>query len=63
MLFNLFTSSVYSIPKFNEFLCHHLKQVAGALEMLLGAQGRKIRIVERYDDSFKMLSDFKHGDN
>ena len=38
------------------------KQVAGVLEMLLGAQGRKIKIVEKFDDSFKMLSDFKHED-
>jgi hypothetical protein len=36
------------------------KQVAGALEMLLGAKGRKIKIVEKYDDSFKRLSDFKN---
>ena len=39
------------------------KQVASALEMLLGAQGRKIKIVERYDDTFKMLSEFKHEEN
>lgn len=38
------------------------KQVAGVLEMLLGAQGRKIKIVEKFDDSFKMLSDFQHED-
>ncbi|MEI9946057.1 MAG: hypothetical protein WDN26_17775 [Chitinophagaceae bacterium] len=34
------------------------KQVAGALEMLLGAQGRKIRIVEKFDDSFKELREY-----
>lgn len=39
------------------------KQVAGALEMLLGAQGRKIKIVEKFDDSFKELSEFTHSDN
>jgi hypothetical protein len=39
------------------------KQVSGALEMLLGAQGRKIKIVDKYDDSFKMLSDFRHEEN
>ncbi|HMU47934.1 MAG TPA: hypothetical protein PKC72_16295 [Chitinophagaceae bacterium] len=34
------------------------KQVAGALEMFLGSQGRKIKIVEKFDDSFKALHDY-----
>ena len=34
------------------------KQVAGALELMLGANGRKIKIVEKFDDSFKELKDY-----
>lgn len=34
------------------------KQVAGALEILFDAKGRKIRIVEKFDESFKALQDF-----
>jgi len=34
------------------------KQVAGALELMLGAKGRKIKIVENFDDSFKALKEF-----
>ncbi len=34
------------------------KQVAGALELMLGAQGRKIKIVEKFDDSFKALKEY-----
>ena len=33
------------------------KQVAGALEMILGAQGRKIKVVEKFDESFKTLKE------
>ena len=33
------------------------KQVAGALELMLGAQGRKIKIVEKFDESFKSLKE------
>ncbi len=39
------------------------KQVAGALEMILGAQGRKIKIVEKFDDTFKELSEFTHNED
>ena len=38
------------------------KQVAGALELMLGAQGRKIRIVEKFDDSFKALKEYGSKD-
>lgn len=34
------------------------KQVASALELMLGSNGRKIRIVEKFDDSFKAISEF-----
>src|SRR5574338_60547 len=34
------------------------KQVASALELMLGANGRKIKIAEKFDDSFKALSEF-----
>jgi len=34
------------------------KQVAGALELMLGAQGRKIKIVEKFDESFKALKEY-----
>jgi hypothetical protein len=34
------------------------KQVAGALELMLGANGRKIKIVEQFDESFKALTEF-----
>jgi len=33
------------------------KQVAGALELMLGANGRKIKIVEKFDDSFQTLKE------
>ncbi|HWR33495.1 MAG TPA: hypothetical protein VN451_08220 [Chitinophagaceae bacterium] len=33
------------------------KQVAGALELMLGANGRKIKIVEKSDDSFQTLKE------
>jgi hypothetical protein len=40
------------------------KQVASALELMLGANGRKIKIAEKFDDSFKALSEFTNkGDN
>jgi hypothetical protein len=38
------------------------KQVAGALELMLGATGRKIKIVEKFDDSFKTLKEISHDD-
>jgi hypothetical protein len=34
------------------------KQVAGALELMLGAQGRKIKIVEKFDETFKELKEY-----
>jgi hypothetical protein len=34
------------------------KQVAGALEIMLGANGRKIKIVDHFDESFKALKEF-----
>ena len=34
------------------------KQVAGALELMLGANGRKIKIVEQFDESFKALREY-----
>jgi hypothetical protein len=34
------------------------KQVAGALELMLGSKGRKIRIVEKFDESFKALKEY-----
>lgn len=34
------------------------KQVAGALAILFDAKGRKITIVEKFDESFKALQDF-----
>lgn len=34
------------------------KQVAGALELMLGANGRKIKIVEKFDESFKALKEY-----
>ncbi|HYM94797.1 MAG TPA: hypothetical protein VET23_11705, partial [Chitinophagaceae bacterium] len=39
------------------------KQVASALELMLGANGRKIKIVEKFDDSFKALSEFTDKEN
>lgn len=39
------------------------KQVASALELMLGANGRKIKIVEKFDDSFKALSEFTNKDS
>lgn len=39
------------------------KQVAGALELMLGASGRKIKIVEKFDDSFKPLLELAGSDN
>lgn len=39
------------------------KQVASALELMLGANGRKIKIVEKFDDSFKALSEFTNKDD
>ena len=39
------------------------KQVAGALELMLGANGRKIKIAEKFDDSFKALSEFTNNDD
>lgn len=40
------------------------KQVASALELMLGANGRKIKIVEKFDDSFKALTEFSEkGDS
>ncbi|HSU28100.1 MAG TPA: hypothetical protein VLJ68_06950 [Chitinophagaceae bacterium] len=38
------------------------KQVAGALELMLGAQGRKIKIVEKFDDTFKALKEYSKED-
>jgi hypothetical protein len=37
------------------------KQVAGALEILFDAKGRKIRIVEKFDESFKALQEFSEN--
>ncbi len=34
------------------------KQVAGALEMLFDAKGRKIKIVDKFDESFKAIKDY-----
>lgn len=34
------------------------KQVAGALELMLGANGRKIKIAEKFDESFKALKEY-----
>ena len=39
------------------------KQVASALELMLGANGRKIKIVEKFDDSFKALSEFTNKES
>jgi hypothetical protein len=39
------------------------KQVEGALEMFLGAQGREIKIVEKFDDSFKALKEYADEEN
>ncbi|MBS1920751.1 MAG: hypothetical protein JST17_10905 [Bacteroidetes bacterium] len=39
------------------------KQVGSALELMLGANGRKIKIVEKFDDSFKALSEFTNKEN
>ena len=39
------------------------KQVASALELMLGANGRKIKIVEKFDDSYKALSEFTNKDD
>ncbi len=39
------------------------KQVGGALELMLGAQGRKIKIVEKFDDSFKALKEYTGKDD
>jgi hypothetical protein len=38
------------------------KQVAGALELMLGANGRKIKIVEKFDESFKSLKELTQED-
>lgn len=37
------------------------KQVAGALELLFDAKGRKIKIVEKFDESFKALQEFSEN--
>ncbi len=34
-----------------------------ALELMLGANGRKIKIVEKFDDSFKALSEFTNKED
>lgn len=39
------------------------KQVAGALELMLGANGRKIKIVEKFDDSFQTLKELAGKDD
>lgn len=39
------------------------KQVASALELMLGANGRKIKIAEKFDDSFKALSEFTNKES
>jgi hypothetical protein len=37
------------------------KQVAGALEIMLGANGRTIKIVDKFDDTFKALKEVAGG--
>lgn len=39
------------------------KQVGGALEMLFDAKGRKIKIVDKFDDSFKALKEYTEENN
>ena len=34
------------------------KQVAGALELMLGSNGRKIKIVDKFDETFKALKEY-----
>ena len=37
------------------------KQVAGALELMLGSNGRKIKIVEHFDDTFQTLKEINEN--
>ncbi|MBI5858525.1 MAG: hypothetical protein HZB42_12875 [Sphingobacteriales bacterium] len=39
------------------------KQVAGALELMLGANGRKIKVVEKFDDSFQTLKELTNKED